>query len=72
MTHKYAHKPRSFPVKTSLKGSQRGLANTQGTANAAFSHKKTPADVSGGGFNLVDPIRIELTTSSMPLRRSAN
>lgn len=25
-----------------------------------------------GGIALVDPIRIELTTSSMPLRRSAN
>ncbi len=48
------------------------LASDNASASVTSRHTKTPSDLPGGVLKLVDPIRFELTTSSMPLRRSSN
>ena len=48
------------------------LASSQVASSVALGHIGTPQESSCRSLKLVDPIRFELTTSSMPLRRSSN
>ena len=48
------------------------LASAQPSSSVAFSTLETLPETTGRALKLVDSIRIELTTSSMPLRRSSN
>ncbi len=57
----------AFPV-----ASCRELAISGDAASVASRRTKGPPDFSGDPFEMVDPSRFELLTSSMPLRRSTN